>query len=68
MVFYFAKGGIRLDKTKLDINNPHHQILMATLVMFVEDFGYTTRELFELMNHSQKQLWHGLVEIEKQKK
>jgi hypothetical protein len=56
-----------MDKTKLDTNNPHHQILIATLAMFVDDFGYTTRELFELMNHSQKQLWSALVEMEKEK-
>jgi hypothetical protein len=57
-----------MDKTKLDINNKHHQLLIGTLSMFVDDFGYTTRELFELMNDSQKQLWSALVEIEKEKR
>ncbi|MDQ0412704.1 hypothetical protein [Mesobacillus stamsii] len=57
-----------MDKTKLDINNPHHQLLIGTLSMFVDDFGYTTRELFELMNDSQKQLWSGLVEMGKEKR
>jgi len=57
-----------MNKTKLDMNNPQHQILIAVLAKFVDDFGYTTRELFELMNDSQKQLWSGLVEIEKEKK
>lgn len=55
-------------KTKLDQNNPQHQVLIATLVLFVDIYGYTTRELFELMNDSQKQLWHGLTEIEKENK
>lgn len=53
-----------MNKTKLDVNNPHHQHLIVVLAMFVDDFGYTTRELFELMNDSQKQLWSTLVEIE----
>lgn len=57
-----------MDKTKLDINNPHHQLLVGTLSMFVDDFGYTTRELFELMDHSQSQLWSALVEMEKEKR
>lgn len=56
-----------MNKTKLDINNPHHQMLIGILSMFVDDFGYTTRELFELMNDSQKQLWSALVDIEKEK-
>lgn len=56
------------DKTKLDINNKHHQLLIGTLSMFVDDFGYTTRELFSLMDHSQKQLWHGLKEMEIEKR
>lgn len=45
-----------MDKTKLDMNNQHHQMLVGILSMFVDDWGYTTRELFELMNDSQKQL------------
>lgn len=54
-----------MDKTKLDANNPQHQILIATLANFVTDYGYTTRELFELMNDSQNKLRHALVELEK---
>jgi hypothetical protein len=52
---------------KLDINNNHHQILIGFLTMFVDDFGYTTRELFELLDDSKNQLWQSLVEIEKEK-
>ena len=51
-------------KTKLDPKNPQHQVLIGTLAMFVDDFGYTTKELYALMNDSQKQLWHALIEIE----
>ena len=57
-----------MDKTKLDENNPQHKLLIATLAMFVDDFGYTTRELFELMDHSKKQLWSALIEMEKEKR
>jgi hypothetical protein len=52
---------------KVDINNKQHQILIGVLTMFVDDFGYTTRELFELLDDSKNQLWHSLVEIEKEK-
>lgn len=57
-----------MDKTKLDINNKHHQVLIGILTIFVDDWGYTMRELFELMDDSQKQLWHTLKEIELEKK
>jgi len=57
-----------MDKTKLNVGDHHHQVLIGTLSMFVDDFGYTTRELFALMNDSQKQLWSALVEIEMEKR
>lgn len=56
-----------MDKTKLDPNNRHHQLLIATLANFVSEYGYTTRELFSLMNDSQNKLWSALVEMEKEK-
>jgi hypothetical protein len=56
------------DKTKLDINNKHHQFLIATLTMFVDDYGYTARELYELLDHSKNQLWHALKDIEIEKR
>lgn len=55
-----------MSKTKLDTNNQQHQILIATLANFVTDYGYTTRELFELVNDSQNKLWHALVDLEKE--
>ncbi|WP_100406242.1 hypothetical protein [Bacillus solitudinis] len=57
-----------MDKTKLNQNDPHHQLLIATLAAFVDDFGYTTRELFQLVDHSKNQLWPALREIELEKK
>jgi hypothetical protein len=56
------------DKTKLDQTNPQHMQLIALMAAFVDDWGYTTRELFELLDHSKNQLWHALVEIEKEKR
>lgn len=56
-----------MDKTKLDIDNPHHQILVGTLTMFIEDFGYNPIELYELIDDCKKQLWLGLREISNEK-
>lgn len=55
-----------MDKTKLDANNYHHKFLIATLANFVTDYGYTTRELFALMDDSKNKLWSALVEMEKE--
>lgn len=57
-----------MDKTKLNQNNPHHQILIAIMAKFVEDYGYTPRELFQLMEHSKGQLFHALSDIHKESK
>lgn len=55
-------------KTKLDQNDPHHRLLIGTLAMFIDDFGYTTRELFRLLDSSKSQLWHSFVQMENEKK
>lgn len=57
-----------MDKTRLDINNPHHQMLIGILTMFVDDFGYHPRELLELLDHTKSQLYFGLVDIYNEKK
>lgn len=57
-----------MNKTKLDLENKQHQLLIGTMTMFIDDFGYTTRELFELMDDSKKQLWSALMEIEREKR
>lgn len=50
-------------ETKLNQNNPQHRLLIALMASFVDDFGYHPRELFELMDHSKKELYFGLQEI-----
>lgn len=57
-----------MDKTRLDINNPHHQMLIGILTMFVDDFGYHPRELLELLDHAKSQLYFSLVDMYNEKK
>ena len=56
------------DKTVFNIKNPHHQVLVGTLLMFVDDFGYSPRELFALIESSKNQLWFTLQEMANEKK
>lgn len=55
-----------MSKTKLDPNNPHHQILLAAFVSFVKDFGYTPRELFELLEDAKRQTYFALTEMHRE--
>jgi hypothetical protein len=55
-------------KTKLDIKNPQHQILVGTLTMFIDNFGYSPRELFELIEDSKNQLWFTFQEMANENK
>lgn len=57
-----------MDKTKLNENNPHHQILIAVMAAFVDDYGYSPRELFALMDHAKNQTFHALTEIANENK
>jgi hypothetical protein len=55
-------------KSKLDIKNPQHQILVGTLSMFIDDFGYSPRELYELIEDSKNKLWFTFQEMANEKK
>lgn len=50
-------------ETKLNTKNNHHRLLIALYAAFVEDYGYHPRELYELIDHSKKELYFGLLEI-----
>ncbi|UAW07755.1 hypothetical protein PVJ1_00021 [Psychrobacillus phage PVJ1] len=53
-------------QTKLDIQDPHHQILIAVFTSFVEDYGYKPRELFELLEDAKRQTFFALTEIHRE--
>ena len=53
-------------ETKLNPDNPNHQLLIATMVTLVDDYGYHPREVFELLDDAKRQLFHGLMEIYKE--
>lgn len=55
-----------MPKTKLDLNNPLHQIIVGTLVSLVENQKYTAREVFELMEDVKNQTFFSLLEIQKE--
>ena len=55
-----------MNKTKLDVNNPQHQMLIGILTMFVDDFDYHPRELLELLEDSKNQLFFSLMDIYKE--
>lgn len=57
-----------VDKTKLDVADHQHQLLISVMATFVDDYGYTPRELYQLMNHAQNQLWPALAEIARERK
>lgn len=52
-----------MNKTKLDLKNTNHQILISALVGLIDD-GYTAREVLELMEDCKNQLFFALREIE----
>lgn len=52
-----------MSKTVLDINDPHHQLLVGMMAMFVDDFGYKPRDLYILLDDCKRQLFGGLQEI-----
>lgn len=57
-----------MDKTKLNENDPAHRLLIATLATLVDDFGYTAREVYQLVEHSKKRLFFTLQELEREQK
>lgn len=57
------KVEVKVDKTKLDINDPQHQMLISILTIFIDDYGYHPRELYQLMNHAQSMLWPSFMEM-----
>ena len=56
------------DKTKFRAGNVHHQMLAGMFTMFVDDFGYTPRELFALVESTKNETWFALQDIAKEKK
>jgi hypothetical protein len=59
-----VQGGKRgMSKTKLNLERPEHQLLVGTLSMLVDDFKYTPRELFELIEDSKNKLWFTFQEM-----
>ena len=52
--------------TKFDQNNIGHQILVGSMAALVDDFGYTPRELFELIEDAKKQTYFTLLEMSKE--
>lgn len=57
-----------MGKTRFNINNPHHRLLAGTLSMFIDDFGYSPRELYELIDSAKKALWHTFREMANEKR
>lgn len=47
-------------KNKFDITRFEHQLIASTMTVLVDDFGYTPREVFELMDDAKRQLWGGV--------
>ncbi|MER2172088.1 MAG: hypothetical protein ABS938_15830 [Psychrobacillus psychrodurans] len=50
-------------ETKLNTQNPHHQLLISLFATFVEDYGYHPRELYELIDHTKNQTYFALQEL-----
>lgn len=52
---------------KLDENNVHHQMLVGVFAMFVDDYGYSPRELFLLIDDAKLKTFHSLRELHKER-
>lgn len=52
-----------MDKTKININNFNQQLIIAGMTNLVDDEGYTPREVFQLLDDIQNNMWHALQEI-----
>lgn len=48
---------------KLDLTNRNHQMILGALASMVEDDGLTPHEVFEVLDDMQRQTWHALAEI-----
>ena len=57
-----------MKETRLNQHNPHHQLLIACLADFITSYGYTTRELYQLMDNAKNQLFPALMELERDAK
>jgi hypothetical protein len=55
-------------KTKLDETDPQHQLLIGILAMFIDIYGYSPRELFQLLDDSKNQLWFAFQDMANEKK
>lgn len=53
--------------TRFNRGNIAHQLLVGTLSVLVDDFGYTPRELFELIEDIKHQTWFALQEMSQEK-
>jgi len=56
-----------MNKTKFNLSRYDHQLVACVLTMLVEDFGYTTREVFELLEDAKHQMWYALNELKNEK-
>ncbi|KQB91908.1 MULTISPECIES: hypothetical protein [Geobacillus] len=56
------------EKNKFDITRFEHQLIASTMTVLVDDFGYTPREVFELMDDAKRQLWGALAELANERK
>jgi len=52
---------------KFDMNNPNHQLIIAGCTRLVDNEGWTAREVMELLDETQGQLWSALRELEMEK-
>lgn len=52
-----------MDKTKLDMTNANHQMLISALAGLIDD-GYTAREVLELLEDCKNKLFFALREME----
>ncbi|WP_156133512.1 hypothetical protein [Geobacillus kaustophilus] len=55
-------------KNKFDITRFEHQLIASMMTVLVDDFGYTPREVFELMDDAKRQLWGALAELANERK
>jgi hypothetical protein len=57
-----------MSKTKFNLSRYEHQLVASLFTALVDDFDYTPREVFELLDDAKNQMWHALSEIANQKK
>jgi hypothetical protein len=56
-----------MSRTKMNLNNLNHQLVVAGLTGMVDEDGLTPHEAFEVVEDIKQNIFHALAEIRREK-